>query len=208
MRDSVEMSSAAEFLDDLQEQSFRSTGDATRTAYPGSNRMSGQQIADYLARRRYLVLATARPDGRPHAAMSSYVLSGEVFWLPTDAGTARARNLEANPRASVVVTEGEESHHIVVLAEGSAEVVGDDGASEGGSAWRAKFGTHPEWASSWIRVVPDKLFSYAASGALEGELRVFRCRSCGDTFPAHDLSAVSCPSCGGSVIETAGEPLL
>jgi nitroimidazol reductase NimA-like FMN-containing flavoprotein (pyridoxamine 5'-phosphate oxidase superfamily) len=208
MRDSVEMSSAAEFLDDLQERSFQSAGDATRTAYPASNRMSGLQIADYLARRRYLVLATARPDGRPHAAMSSYVLSGRVFWLPTDAGTARVRNLEANPRASIVVTEGEESHHVVVLAEGSTEVVGDEEASEGRSAWRVRFGRHPEWASSWITVAPDKLFSYAASGALEGELKMFRCRSCGDTFPAHDLSAVNCPSCGGSVIETAGEPLL
>jgi general stress protein 26 len=206
MRDSVEMSSAAEFLDDLQERSFRSAGDATRTAYPASNRMSGLQIADYLSRRRYLVLATARPDGRPHAAMSSYVLSGRVLWMPTDAGTVRVRNLEANARASVVVTEGEESHHVV--AEGSTEVVGDDDASEGGSEWRAKFGRHPEWASCWIKFVPDKLFTYAASGALEGELRVFRCRSCGDTFPAHDLSAVSCPSCGGSIIETAGEPLL
>jgi general stress protein 26 len=208
MRDTVEMSSIAEFLDDLQERSFGSAGDATRTAYPASNRMLGLQIADYLARRKYLVLATARPDGRPHAAMSSYVLSGRGFWLPTDAGTARVRNLEANPRASLVVTEGEESHHIVVLAEGSTELVAGDEASEGGSAWRAKFGRHPEWASTWINIVPDKLFSYAASGALEGELRAFRCRSCGDTFPAHDLSAVSCPSCGGSVIESAGEPLL
>ncbi|MGH2818676.1 MAG: pyridoxamine 5'-phosphate oxidase family protein [Actinomycetota bacterium] len=208
MRDSVEMISSAEFLDDLQEQSFGSAGDATRTAYPASNRMSGLQIAAYLARRKYLVLATARPDGRPHAAMSSYVLAERSFWLPTDTGTARVRNLETNPRASVVVTEGEESHHIVVLAEGSAELVGGHEASDGSSAWRAKFGRHPEWANSWISIVPDKLFSYAASGALEGELRVFRCRSCGDTFPAHDFSAVSCPSCGGSVIETAGEPLL
>src|SRR5919106_764701 len=120
---------------ELPSQNSISTGDATRTAYPASNRMSGPQIADYLARRRYLVLATARPDGRPHAAMSSYVLSGRAFWLPTDAGTARARNLEANPRASIVVTEGEESHHIVVLAEGSTEVVGDDDAAAGGSGW-------------------------------------------------------------------------
>src|SRR5918995_1756177 len=95
------------FLDDLQEQSFGSAGDATRTAYPASNRMSGPQIADYLARRRHLVLATARPDGRPHAAMSSYVLSGPAFWLPTDAGTARARQPRAKPPPRLAGTAGE-----------------------------------------------------------------------------------------------------
>jgi rRNA maturation endonuclease Nob1 len=46
--------------------------------------------------------------------------------------------------------------------------------------------------------------------ALPGEspLAVFKCVECGDTFPAADSGEAACPSCGGSSVEPAAEPLL
>lgn len=40
------------------------------------------------------------------------------------------------------------------------------------------------------------------------ELVVFKCESCGDVFPAHDDASVECPTCGGTRVDNAHEPLL
>jgi rRNA maturation endonuclease Nob1 len=48
----------------------------------------------------------------------------------------------------------------------------------------------------------------SGSGEREGlELVVLRCGSCGDTFPANDDAPI-CPSCGGTDLHPATEPLL
>ncbi|HYY44182.1 MAG TPA: hypothetical protein VE975_03220 [Actinomycetota bacterium] len=37
---------------------------------------------------------------------------------------------------------------------------------------------------------------------------VLRCETCGDVFPEHVSGIESCPSCGGTNLDVAGEPLL
>ena len=56
--------------------------------------------------------------------MSVFVRRGTAFWLPTAAGTVRERNVRREPWLTMTVTEGDRDAHIVVLSEGSADVVG------------------------------------------------------------------------------------
>lgn len=39
-------------------------------------------------------------------------------------------------------------------------------------------------------------------------LVAWRCRTCGDTFTAHERDEIRCPSCGSADLDHAAEPLL
>ncbi len=145
-----------------QERTFAAATAATAQSYPAERRLSGSQLADYLDRRAFAVIGTARPDGRPHAAMSSYVRRGAAFWLPTVAGAVRDRNLRSMPWLTFVVAEGDRDRHAVVLIEGPAvpvppgEVPADVRAAVSG-----------DWASSWLRLSARRVLSYASPGVLD-----------------------------------------
>lgn len=167
--------------------------------------MSGAAVADYLSSRRYLAVATVRKDGRPHAALSAFLFSGERFWLPTTAGTARERNVRRSGYVSLVIAEGDGGDHRAVLSEGPAEVV-PAVAAPVLEEWSQRHGEVPEWADSWIAVTPVKLFSYDAG--LPEHLVGWRCETCGDTFTAHGGEEPNCPSCGSPSASVATEPFL
>lgn len=110
----------SEELGAVQEQTFAGATRATAESYPPGRRLSAGHLAAYLDRRAFAVIGSRRPDGRPHAAMSSYVRRGRDFWLPTVAGSVRERNLRAEPWITMTVTEGDRDSHVVVLLEGPA----------------------------------------------------------------------------------------
>jgi len=91
----------------VQEQTFAGATRATAESYPRERRLSARQLAAYLDWRAFAVIGSRRPDGRPHAAMCSYVRRGRDFWLPTMAGSVRERNLRAEPWMTMTVTEGD-----------------------------------------------------------------------------------------------------
>jgi hypothetical protein len=148
-------------LGDLQEQSFARATRATVESYPAHHRLSSDQLASYLDRRAFAVIGTTRPDGRPHAAMSSYLRRGTAFWLPTVAGSVRERNLRQQPWMTMTVTEGERDEHVVVLLEGPADVVPAPEVPEDVRAMATG-----DWVSLWLRLAPARLLSYAAEGAV------------------------------------------
>lgn len=151
-------------LDDLQTRSFAAASATTNAAYPPESRMSGDLLIQLLGARKYIVVATTRRNGTPHAAMSSFALADGKVWLPTEAGTARIRNLQHNPYVSLVLTEGQDETHAVALMDGPVTLVPDADAPEAaGAAWKGKFSHKPGWADLWICVEPRRLFSYAAS---------------------------------------------
>jgi hypothetical protein len=89
-------SGMTDVLATLQDQSFARATAATARSYPPGRRLNGGQLADYLGRRAFAVIGSSRPDGRPHAAMSSFIRRGTAFWLPT-AGRVGARAQRAPP---------------------------------------------------------------------------------------------------------------
>ncbi|HEY0636806.1 MAG TPA: pyridoxamine 5'-phosphate oxidase family protein [Pseudonocardiaceae bacterium] len=67
-----------------------------------------------LAAARNYWVSTVRPDGRPHATPVWAVFVDDVLYHGGDPATRRARNLEANPYASIHLESGDE----VVILEG------------------------------------------------------------------------------------------
>ncbi len=151
----------SELLDRLQTDTFARATAATASSYPPERRLTGIQLASYLDRRAFAVVGSTRADGRPHAAMSSYVRRDTTFWLPTVAGSVRERNLRGTPWLTMVITEGDHGAHVAVILEGPAEVIAS--AEVPGDVRSAAQG---DWVQAWIRLTAERLLSYAADGAL------------------------------------------
>jgi general stress protein 26 len=146
-------------LDAVQDRTFASASRATLAAYPAEFRLTGDRLAAYLDQRTFAVVSTTRPDGRAHAVVASYVREGATFWLPTEGGTVRLRNVRAHAWAALTVTEGDRGSHVVVLIEGRATVVRPADVPSVVTA-----GVTADWVDQWIRVEADRLRSYAAPG--------------------------------------------
>jgi general stress protein 26 len=145
----------------LQDRTFAAATAVTASAYPPERRLTGAQLSDYLDRRAFAVIGSARPDGRPHAAISSYVRRDATFWLPTVSGSVRERNVRAQPWVTLVITHGDRDEHVVVLIEGAAQAVTPADVPEDVRAQ-----VSGDWVGSWLRVEAERLLSYAAEGAL------------------------------------------
>ncbi|MGH2920957.1 MAG: pyridoxamine 5'-phosphate oxidase family protein [Gaiellaceae bacterium] len=154
----------ASALADIQHASYaRARG--IKASWPEADALDAEGIADFLGRRRYCVLATGRPDGRPHAAPVAFVLSGGALWFATVDGL-RLRNLRAIPWASLVVIENE-PHHVALTAEGPVTLHEGDAFSSAfepvRETWLARHGHEPDWAEAFVELRPKRLFSHASS---------------------------------------------
>jgi Pyridoxamine 5'-phosphate oxidase len=149
-----------QLLGDLQDRTFARATAATASSYPAQRRLTGAQLARYLDRRAFAVVGSTRADGRPHAAMSSYIRRDVTFWLPTMAGSIRERNLRGTPWLTMVIAEGDRGEHIAVIVEGPAEVIVP--AEVPGDVRAAVTG---DWVNAWIRLKAEHLLSYAAENA-------------------------------------------
>jgi hypothetical protein len=152
--------SLAAWLGRLQDASFSRAG-AVRTAYPPERRMTGPQLAGYLARRTYALASSTRPDGRPHAAPTLFSLYAQAFWLPTLGSAARLGNVRAHPWLALSIIEGEHDTHAAVLTEGPAEVLATVPADVQAITGLRNRGGSLDWATHWLRMTPQRLFSFA-----------------------------------------------
>jgi nitroimidazol reductase NimA-like FMN-containing flavoprotein (pyridoxamine 5'-phosphate oxidase superfamily) len=149
----------------IQEASFARAAEATRNAFPSERRMDGATLASFLARKNQGVFATVRTDGRPHAAPAGYALVGARFVIASLAGAARVANIRHEPHCSLVVMEGEDDDHAVVIVEGTARLVAPmDAPLEMRAPFRESDGTLPPWVGTLVVVTPERLLSYAAEG--------------------------------------------
>ena len=154
-----------ETLARIQEASFARASGTTRGAFPEERRMSGPALGGFLARRKYAVLATTRPDGRPQAAPVGYALVGTKFVMASLPDAQRVRNLRHEPHASLVIDEDEGDRHGVVIVDGTARLVEPAQASlEMRAPFRDEAGVFPDWIGIMIVLTPERLLSYAAEG--------------------------------------------
>ena len=68
---------------------------------------------------RNVWFATVRPDGRPHLVPIWFVVDGDRWYICTNPGSVKARNLKANSSVSLALEDGD--HPFVV--EGQARPV-------------------------------------------------------------------------------------
>ncbi len=151
----------AAWLGWLQDASFRRAGRAVRKAYPPERRMTGPQLAGYLARRTYALASSTRPNGRAHAAPTLFCIYAEAFWLPALGGAARLDNVRAHPWLALSIIEGEHDTHAAVLTEGPAEVLASVPEDVRSITELRNRGGSLDWATAWLRMTPRRLFSFA-----------------------------------------------
>ena len=70
--------------------------------------MDGEEVAAFLAQERTVVCATNGRDGLPHLMPLWYVLRGDELWAWTFAKSQKVRNLERDPRATLLVEAGDD----------------------------------------------------------------------------------------------------
>ena len=152
---------------EIQNRSYDEAGVGIRESFPRSAAMDLPRMAAFLDRRRYAVLATGRPDGRPHAAPIAFSVWRGAFWVATVRG-ARLRNVSVRPYASIVIMEGDvRPRHRTVIAEGPVVVHERIGIMEAepmfGQNWRLRFGSDPSWAAAMLELRPERVFSFDGS---------------------------------------------
>lgn len=76
---------------------------------------------EFLQQPHIAVLATVRPDGRPHAVPIWYLYEDGVFIMSTGRHSQKHRNVRANPEAMLVVDRRTLPYR-AFMAEGRAEV--------------------------------------------------------------------------------------
>jgi hypothetical protein len=151
----------AGWLGRLQDESFDRGGPSVRKAYPPQRRLAGSQLATYLQRRTYALASSTRPDGRAHAAPTLFTIYGEAFWLPTVSNAIRIVNVRAHPWLALSILEGEHDSHAAVLTEGPAQVLATAPEEVRSITESRNRGGSLEWATFWLRMDPQRLFSFA-----------------------------------------------
>jgi nitroimidazol reductase NimA-like FMN-containing flavoprotein (pyridoxamine 5'-phosphate oxidase superfamily) len=148
----------AEGLVRIQQASYERAGSGLRGAWPPESAMDASQLASFLVERRFCVLATTTPKGRPQARPVGFTVFGTSFWVATVAG-GRLRNVEQTPWVSLVVAEGDRGSHSAVVVDGPVAVV-ERLPEELLAAWEDRHGSRADWAAAWLEVQPARLFSY------------------------------------------------
>ncbi|MGC2197582.1 MAG: pyridoxamine 5'-phosphate oxidase family protein [Terriglobales bacterium] len=92
-------------------------------------------ISDALVRQllegRYIAsLATQNPDGSIHVVAVWYWFDGARLYVATSARTRKARNLQANPRVSVMIDARDPAASCGINLAGTAQILAGDSARE------------------------------------------------------------------------------
>lgn len=67
------------------------------------------EVVDFIHSRRSLQLASIRDDGAPFASYAPFAIGDECLYVLISEIAVHARNLQANPLASVLIVEDEDS---------------------------------------------------------------------------------------------------
>ena len=142
---------------------------STTGAWPPEDALDAAEIRRLLEIRRYGVLATSRPDARPHAAPVSFTAVDGRLWFASNRSTVRMRNLQRSPLAAfVVMGPRDDDDHAALVVEGAIRIVDDVDATRSWLAprWRERFDDELEWADVIYELVPAKVLSHG-HGRLE-----------------------------------------
>jgi len=74
--------------------------------------MPPDEVTRFLAEQSILIAATLGKDGWPHVMPLWYVMRGSEPWIFTYAKSQKVRNLERDPRATLLVETGEKDDEV------------------------------------------------------------------------------------------------
>lgn len=123
-----------------------------------------------LAVERDVWVSTAHPDHGPHQVPLWFMWDGQAVWMCTDATSATARNVRAEPRIRLALPDTFD----VVLLQGEAECFLDQEVpADAAEAFTAKFGWDPrteEGSFVYLRVAPTTVRAWRGEPELRGRV--------------------------------------
>ncbi|MDA3642732.1 PPOX class F420-dependent oxidoreductase [Saccharopolyspora indica] len=122
-------------------------------------RMTPEEVAGFVSAQRTATLITLGPGGHPHAvAMWFAVIDGDL-WFETKAKAQKALNIRRDPRATVLIEDGE-TYDVLrgVSMEGRAELVDDADAlwKVGVDMWERYHGPYGEEVKPLVEAMLNK----------------------------------------------------
>jgi PPOX class probable F420-dependent enzyme len=121
--------------------------------------MSEPEIASFVETSRTCTLATLGPSGTPHLVAMWYAVIDGGIWFETKAKSQKARNLLRDPRATVLLEDGDTYDTLRgVSFEGRAVVLDDADAlwRVGVSVWERYTGPYTEQMKPFVEVMLHK----------------------------------------------------
>ena len=123
-----------------------------------------------LDRVRTAILATVRPDGRPHVAPVWFDLDGDTLVLSTGEDTVKGRNTRRDPRVSLCIDDDKPPFRFAII-EGTAKLTREDpdllhwatriGGRYMGAHRAEEYGQRNAVPSELlVRITPQKILAY------------------------------------------------
>jgi len=111
---------------------------------------------------KIMVLATARPDGRPHAIPIWFVWHGGRLYFGTDTDTVKVRNIMHQPEVVAVIERGGQdgASHAVILRGPAVRVATEDIPAGAVTRFRSKYAWDPatrSGATAFFAVAPTHI---------------------------------------------------
>src|SRR5256886_16893097 len=100
-------------LESVLKQSLMRASSHSKNVY-GKNPLTAQEVFDLAnSKETSAVAATIKPDGQPHLSPTDIVAVDGKLYLGVDKATARYRNLQKNPRLTLMIMEGRRRQAII-----------------------------------------------------------------------------------------------
>ncbi len=118
--------------------------------------MTGEEVLDLLNKAGLQVIATVKPDGRPHIATTGLIVVDDRIYMGMDSVTRRYKNLKHNPSFAVMVAEGWKRQ---VIIEGEVNFLDMQSqlAHTVGEAQKKRYG----WTTHLLaEITPRKIFTW------------------------------------------------
>jgi uncharacterized protein YhbP (UPF0306 family) len=132
-----------------------------------------QAVLDYLGSAKTVTLATASPDGVPHASTFMYVNDGLTLYIWARPTSSTAKHVQANPRVSFAIDEYVEDWNKAkgIQGDGECRLVGaGDGVAKAVGLFADKFPSPSSGASTtsitFFEIVPSGLQFIDNEGAV------------------------------------------
>ena len=117
----------------------------------------------------WIMLSTVGPDGYPHTVPLGYFRLGDEILMGVRGGTRKLRNIQANPKVSLLLESGGARKDIKgLMIQGTASLHTDPKetlhyareAAKRRGVTESKLPTEPRKDAVYIRVVPDRVRSW------------------------------------------------
>ena len=132
--------------------------------------LTEQEDQDFLdSKPGWIILSTVGPDGYPHTVPLGYFRLGEEILMGVRGKTRKLRNIQANPKVSLLLESGDTGQEIKgLMIQGTATLHTDpketlyyarEAATQRGVP-ESELPTEPRRDAVYIRVVPERIRSW------------------------------------------------